>query len=353
MIDNNVFVLMPFNPKTLMDKVFESIREVVIDMGLGCTRSDTPSPEPGVNIPEHVWTGIIDAQLVIADLTDLNPNVFFELGVCKLLHKPIVYISQTKNVPFYLNQEFINYYSPSELNELNENLKKWISQFKSSIYSTPVIDQIARFETMQFVERLDGLSRFKRGGNYRYEIPRGVGNTTFSQALREMPPEWGYDTLSQLTFWKEPNIQVRQFLNLNVYVACRHVTIRRVLMLREKRLKLSEVQNLLIMLNDADRHVADHNREHLQNRGNLQTRVQLVNKSNEQMRSEHLHFAVLYPKAAPKREGFVYEPEYNPATQEFEAIKLIGRDHSFYRDAFEAYWEQSKPVDNYIVGVYS
>jgi len=353
MVESIVLVLMPFKPKELMDKVFDAIREVVAGMELSCIRSDTPSPEPGINIPEHVWTEIIDSQLIIADLTDLNPNVFFELGVCKLLHKRIVYISQTKTVPFYLNQEYINYYAPTELNELKECLKKWISQFKSSIHSTPVTDQVIRFEIMQFVDRLEGLSRFRRGGDYRYEIPRGVGNTTFSQALRELPPDWCYDTLSQLPFWKEPNIQVRQFLNLNVHVASRHVTIRRVLMLQEKRLRYSDVQNLLIMLNDADRHVADHNSQHPQNRGILQTRVHLGNKTNEQLRSEHLHFAVLYPRDAPKREGFVFEPDYNPASKEFEAIKLIGRDPSTYRDTFEAYWEQSKPVDNYIGGIYA
>jgi nucleoside 2-deoxyribosyltransferase len=48
-----------------------------------------------------VWDAINHAQVLIADCTDRNPNVFYELGVAHTLGKPVIQIAQSKDdIPF-------------------------------------------------------------------------------------------------------------------------------------------------------------------------------------------------------------------------------------------------------------
>jgi ribosomal protein L7/L12 len=49
--------------------------------------------DPGM-IGDRVVTDIINAELVIADLTDLNPNAFYELGIRHSTEKPTIHIAR-------------------------------------------------------------------------------------------------------------------------------------------------------------------------------------------------------------------------------------------------------------------
>jgi hypothetical protein len=56
--------------------------------------------DPGM-IGDRVISDIINADLVVADLTDLNPNVFYELGIRHSTEKPTIHIAKSGTVlPF-------------------------------------------------------------------------------------------------------------------------------------------------------------------------------------------------------------------------------------------------------------
>jgi hypothetical protein len=56
--------------------------------------------DPGM-IGDRVISDIINASLVIADLTDLNPNAFYELGIRHSTEKPTIHIAKSGTVlPF-------------------------------------------------------------------------------------------------------------------------------------------------------------------------------------------------------------------------------------------------------------
>jgi hypothetical protein len=56
--------------------------------------------DPGL-IGDRVVSDIINAELVVADLTNLNPNVFYELGIRHSTEKPTIHIAQSGTVlPF-------------------------------------------------------------------------------------------------------------------------------------------------------------------------------------------------------------------------------------------------------------
>lgn len=73
------------------------------------------------NIMENIWTYINQASVIIADMSDGNPNVFYELGICHTLGKPVILIcdkaSKEKDyngkLPFDLSGIQVIFYSNS------------------------------------------------------------------------------------------------------------------------------------------------------------------------------------------------------------------------------------------------
>jgi hypothetical protein len=84
------------------DKLYEEIIKPVADnCGYNALRADH-IPHSG-DITEQIYKGLIESPMVIAVLTNSNPNVFYELAVRHLLKKPVVQICSKqymKNIPF-------------------------------------------------------------------------------------------------------------------------------------------------------------------------------------------------------------------------------------------------------------
>lgn len=75
------------------------IRPAAKEHGYVATRADEIS-EPGI-ITSQVIQRVVDDPLVIADLTDKNPNVFYELALRHALRKPLVQIIRKGDaIPF-------------------------------------------------------------------------------------------------------------------------------------------------------------------------------------------------------------------------------------------------------------
>lgn len=93
-----VFVLMPFTENWSDDVYEELIFKNVKALGLQCLRADSML---GTIVLEDVWIKINQAGLIIADVTGLNPNVMYELGIAHALHKKVILLTQEiENAPF-------------------------------------------------------------------------------------------------------------------------------------------------------------------------------------------------------------------------------------------------------------
>lgn len=92
------FVLMPFN-ESWSDRVYKSyIRENIESMGFQCLRADNLN---GMIIMEDIWVNIYQASIVIADVTNRNPNVMYEVGIAHTIGRPVILITQNINdIPF-------------------------------------------------------------------------------------------------------------------------------------------------------------------------------------------------------------------------------------------------------------
>jgi hypothetical protein len=122
----DVFVLMPF--KTEMKKVYTNhIKKIGNKLGLTVQRADdifTPSP-----FMEKVWDGICTAELIIADCTQENPNVFYEIGIAHTIGKRVVLITRSeKDIPSDIKHyDYIPYvYDPEGVDQLINKLTEFI-----------------------------------------------------------------------------------------------------------------------------------------------------------------------------------------------------------------------------------
>jgi hypothetical protein len=96
----DVFVLMPFDVarRTLYER---HICAVTKRLNVSIGRADDLFNNH--MIMKDVWSGICNCQVVIADCTGRNPNVFYEIGMAHTVGKPVILISERPDdVPFDL-----------------------------------------------------------------------------------------------------------------------------------------------------------------------------------------------------------------------------------------------------------
>jgi hypothetical protein len=92
-----VFILMPF--KDELTEVYNTIiKPAVESMGLVCHRADDYKTNKA--IIQDIWKAICEAKIVIADLTNLNPNVMYELEIAHTVGKETIMITQRGDKEF-------------------------------------------------------------------------------------------------------------------------------------------------------------------------------------------------------------------------------------------------------------
>jgi hypothetical protein len=92
---------MPFAPA--FDEVYETIREVLErpPLSFRCSRAD--ELKGGGHIIEDILREIAEAEIIVADLTGRNPNVFYELGIVQMVkdvEKVILLSQDAESLPF-------------------------------------------------------------------------------------------------------------------------------------------------------------------------------------------------------------------------------------------------------------
>lgn len=84
-----VFVLTPFHSK--FDGVYDEIKNVCDKADIRCVRGDEQNFKG--DIFSHVLRNIVQAKVVVANLSGRNPNVLYELGIAHALDKTTILVS--------------------------------------------------------------------------------------------------------------------------------------------------------------------------------------------------------------------------------------------------------------------
>ena len=106
------------------------LKSVLEDVGFDVTRADDMQSQG--NILRDVLEGIVHKDLIIADLTNANPNVFYELGIAHATRKPVILVTQSiEEVPFDLQSYRLIEYDVhfAKIGEAKEKLANYANGF--------------------------------------------------------------------------------------------------------------------------------------------------------------------------------------------------------------------------------
>ena len=146
------FVLMPFDPE--FDAIFNNlIRPALEEVGYDVKRADSILNQQ--NILKDIVRGIAEADLVVADLTSLNANVFYELGISHAMQKLTVLLTQSsEDIPFDLKSYRVISYSThfNEASQLSQTLKEIGEKAKNGKlgFGNPVADFVPHMRGAKF-----------------------------------------------------------------------------------------------------------------------------------------------------------------------------------------------------------
>jgi hypothetical protein len=118
-----VFVLMPFDEQ-FTDIYQLGIKAACKDAGGYCERVDEQIFHE--SILERVYNQIAKADLLIADMTGRNPNVFYEVGYAHALGRPVILLTQkSDDIPFDL-KHYPHIVYGGKITELKQELEKHV-----------------------------------------------------------------------------------------------------------------------------------------------------------------------------------------------------------------------------------
>ena len=129
-----VAVMMPFKQAADRDPVYRAIKKACTDSGFICKRVDEYYT-PG-NIVDDITKMICSASIVIADLTDKNPNVMYEVGFAHGRNKQTVCIQEGNiDLPFDMGHNRTLTYTRNDngLNGLTQKLTLVIQNLSLSL----------------------------------------------------------------------------------------------------------------------------------------------------------------------------------------------------------------------------
>lgn len=128
-----VFVLMPFDDQ--FDDVYKvGIKEACEAISAYCERVDEQIFEE--RILDRIYNQIVKADVIVADMTGRNPNVFYEVGFAHALGKRTILLTQrSDDIPFDL-KHFPHIVYEGKISELRDKLKKRVAWAVESINST-------------------------------------------------------------------------------------------------------------------------------------------------------------------------------------------------------------------------
>lgn len=152
-----VFVIMPFDPE--FDAVYDKlIKEPLEANGHAVNRADRDVLDQ--SIIKNIFRSIAHADVIIADLTAQNPNVYYELAVAHTLDIDTIHIVQDiDDLAFDINSYHAIKYSTlfTDASELTDKVLAKINQRQNGDieFSNPVIDSLRGLEKKSSITPLE------------------------------------------------------------------------------------------------------------------------------------------------------------------------------------------------------
>ena len=126
-----VFTIMPFTEE--FRDVYASYRTICEEFDLSAERTD--ESESGERIIPRILEGIRHSAFVIADVTKMSPNVFYEIGFAEGFGRPVIVTAKQDTVlPFDISDIPVLFWSSQE--ELKERLRRRMADVVANLGSS-------------------------------------------------------------------------------------------------------------------------------------------------------------------------------------------------------------------------
>lgn len=155
-----IFVLMPFD--SVFDDIYNfGIKQTANKCGFYCERVDEQIFEG--SILSRIYNQIEKADIIIADLSNKNPNVFYETGYAHALNKNVILLTQkSEDIPFDL-KHYPHIIYKNNIGTLSESLELKLNWFKEN-------KNEERVDESGFIEFYNDGNRIKENGTVIFNI---------------------------------------------------------------------------------------------------------------------------------------------------------------------------------------
>jgi O-acetyl-ADP-ribose deacetylase (regulator of RNase III) len=165
------FVIMPFGEKKDpdgkeidFDKIYKYLIKQGVERieGLSCLRCDEIE-ESGV-IHKKMLEHIYQADVALVDITTLNPNVFYELGVRHTLADHVTVIIKRKDtkIPFNIRSLKAIPYEPTDMESVDEAKKQIVAFIESGLKTRKVDSLVHESLPIRIAEEITSLKVTKK-----------------------------------------------------------------------------------------------------------------------------------------------------------------------------------------------
>lgn len=167
------FVLMPFD-QNFSDIYTLGIKDACENAGAYCERVDEQIFQE--RILDRIFNQIAKADIVIADMTGKNPNVFYEVGYAHAIGKTTILLTQnSEDIPFDL-KHFPHIIYNNKIVDLKSELTKRVKWFISNpgvkVEENLAIEIYSGHENLSSANvKIKSLAGATTPPNYNFEIP--------------------------------------------------------------------------------------------------------------------------------------------------------------------------------------
>ena len=148
------FVIMPFHKN--LDSVYNTIINICTLHNIDCQRTDEIAIG---SITKGFIQTIHSSDIIIADLTFSNPNVFYELAISHCIGRKTIMLTQEEKIPFDIGQEYVIKYSNSLEGSLI--LEKKVKRLLEHLLNGGIIDNPAYKIATQHNPQIKGWKTIK------------------------------------------------------------------------------------------------------------------------------------------------------------------------------------------------
>ncbi len=154
------FTVMPF--EQLLDDVYNlAIKAACNENDVFCERVDKQIFTE--KITDRIINQISKADFLIADMSNENPNVFYEVGYAHALNKPLVFITQSiEDIPFDLKDYPHILYDPNDISKLKDDLNEKIKYVKMLPSETVLREYPLTFDIRCNIEQANNFDEINR-----------------------------------------------------------------------------------------------------------------------------------------------------------------------------------------------